>query len=191
MKVFQQFHKKLHCKAGFSFAEMLMAILILLLASSIVATGVPVAKNAYDKVVVAANAEVLLSTTVAALRDELGTAKDIEVTGGTSITYYDADINAWSKIYLNSSETSQGLKDTIMIQRYVKHGAIDAWEGDPYPLVSKAAGDKHHGLYATYGGVTGPDSSGIITITGLVVKRGTDTLTKPDQTLKIRVIPGG
>jgi len=49
---------KMKSQAGFSLAETLVAILILLLVSVIVANGVPVAQNAYEKVVVGANAKV-------------------------------------------------------------------------------------------------------------------------------------
>lgn len=70
---------RLSCRSGFTLSETLMAILILLMVSSIVAAGIPVAANAYSKVVMASNAQLLLSTTMTNLRDELGTATDITV----------------------------------------------------------------------------------------------------------------
>ena len=73
--------RKLNNKKGFTIAEMLVAILILLMVSSIVATGIPVAREAYEKVVLTSNAEILMSTAISALRNELGTAKDIEADG--------------------------------------------------------------------------------------------------------------
>ena len=63
--------RKLKEKAGFTLAELLMAVLILLMVSSIVAMGIPVAVNAYYKVVDASNAQILLSTTITRLRSEL------------------------------------------------------------------------------------------------------------------------
>ena len=54
-------------------------ILILLMVTSIVAAGIPVAATAYSKVVMASNAQLLLSTTMTNLRDELATATNIEV----------------------------------------------------------------------------------------------------------------
>ncbi len=62
-------------RGGYTLAEVLMAILILMLATAIVAAGIPAAVRAYNNVVDAANAEVLLSTTMIALRDELGSAE--------------------------------------------------------------------------------------------------------------------
>ena len=58
-------------RSGFTIAETLVAVLILLMVSSVVAAGIPAAKSAFEKVVVGANAEILLSTSVASLRDQL------------------------------------------------------------------------------------------------------------------------
>ena len=60
----ERIRKKLHSSKAFTLAETLLAVLILLMVSTIVATGIPVARNAYEKVVLASNAEVLLSTTI-------------------------------------------------------------------------------------------------------------------------------
>ena len=111
--------QKLKSRAGFTLAETLLAVLILLLVSVIVATGMPAAKNAYEKVVVAANAQVLLSTTVNALQDELATAWDVRQEPD-SITYYSTNTGARSKIF----KDSQG---NIKIQEYIDmDGIIDS-----------------------------------------------------------------
>lgn len=82
--------QKLKSQRGFTLAETLLAVLILLLVSTIVANGMPAATNAYRKTVLAANAQSLMSTTVAALRDELGTAWNVTVADNV-ITYFSAD----------------------------------------------------------------------------------------------------
>lgn len=82
--------QKLKSQRGFTLAETLLAVLILLLVSVIVANGMPAATNAYRKMVLAANAQSLMSTTVAALKDELGTAWDVTV-ADNAITYFSAD----------------------------------------------------------------------------------------------------
>ena len=77
------------CEAGFSLAETLIAILILLLVSSIVAAALPTASNVYMKTVDAANAQVLLSTVMTELRNELGDAtieSPKDGAGGTTTT---------------------------------------------------------------------------------------------------------
>lgn len=88
--------------AGFTLAETLLAVLILLLVSSIVAMGVPVAKQAFEKVTLAGNAELLLSTAVSTLRDELGTAWDVQAATGGGVIYYSADTGNRSKLYVDS-----------------------------------------------------------------------------------------
>lgn len=75
-------------RSGFTLAETLMAVLILLLVTAIVAGGMPVAVNSLEKSVDGSHAQVLLSTTMTALRDELTTAKDVKVSG-TTISYTD------------------------------------------------------------------------------------------------------
>ncbi len=83
-------------KKGFSLAELLLTIAIMLLATAIVVAGIPSAINAYRKVVDVANAQVLLTTTATCLRDELDMATDIKISKSgntTTIDYYDA--NGW------------------------------------------------------------------------------------------------
>lgn len=75
-------------RAGFSLAETLITILILLMVSAIVAAALPTASTVYKKTVDAANAQVLLSTTMTILRDELNAARDITVSSdGSTISY--------------------------------------------------------------------------------------------------------
>ncbi len=76
-------NRKKRNRAGFSLAETLMAVLILLLASAIVAAGMPMAREAYEKAIDAANAQTLLSTTVTMLRAELCEAADVETESQT------------------------------------------------------------------------------------------------------------
>ena len=70
-------HRLLHGSSGFSMAEMLLAMLILMMASAILAQGVPLAVDIYEKIVDSANAQVLLSTTMVRLRDEIGLTTEI------------------------------------------------------------------------------------------------------------------
>ena len=133
--------QKLKSHSGMSLAETLVAVIILLLVSTIVMRGVPVAKNAYEKVVVAANAKVMLSTAITSLRNELATAQRIKVGGssltnvydettgqinkstGDVITYYSADRGTNSRIYL-------GDNDVIMLQEFVDYGSASAVTDD-------------------------------------------------------------
>ena len=89
---------------GYTLAETLLTVLILLMVSGIVATGVPVAKNIYEKVVLGANAQVLLSNAVTSLRYELGTAMNVQIEG-TSLTYTSAHSGMRSQIFLGGTGT--------------------------------------------------------------------------------------
>lgn len=64
-------------RGGFTLAETLIAVLILLMVTGIVAAGIPAASEALTKAVDASHGQVLLSTTMTALRDELATARSI------------------------------------------------------------------------------------------------------------------
>ena len=181
----RKIRRKLHTCQGFTLAETLLAVLIMLLVSTIVATGIPAAKNAYEKVVLASNAQVLLSTTISTLQNELGTAKDVEtpVNGEgekehSVITYYNVSRGAFSKLYVESEDSK------IMFHRYFSKDGMGITQTDSQLISSKTAtGD----LYVTYSKVEITGS--LVTFYGLSVKRGsgTDSLASRDE-LSIRVI---
>jgi len=188
--------QRLNNQSGFTLAETLLAVLILLLVSSIVATGVPVARNAYEKVVVAANAQLLLSTTATALRDELGSAWDVKINEATttnddgttkvekSVSYFSADTGALSELYKDSTG--------ILLKEYNVVAGIntDDAEGvlNSRLLVSKEASDKKEELIATY---TDVEKDGdYIVFSGLSVKKGKNVLASLEGPLKIKVLWG-
>lgn len=179
---------KLHTEKGFSLAEVLVAILILLMVSTIVATGIPVARNAYEKVVLASNAEVLLSTTMSTLRNELGTAQDVS-TDGVSITYYNSSRRTTSEItreaILEDGATDYS-KQTIVLCRY--SGAF-VQNSTPERIATSSSATGKADIYVTYREVAYNDQTGIITFSGLSVNStsGTVGLATLD-TLSIRVI---
>ena len=124
MKACRQLRRRLTDSRGFTLAELLMVILILLLVSTVVATGVPAAVNAYQKVVDSANAQLLLSTTVSSLRRELSLAGEVGTDGSNGVEYYingqgqkltvsDDDLTIEAKFILTSDE--DGIKRTWLI----------------------------------------------------------------------------
>lgn len=119
--------KKLKNRGGFTLAETLLAVAILLLVSAIVATGMPAAKNAYEKVVLASNAEVLLSTAASALRDELGTAWNVQERTNGGVTYFSAS---------TGTRTELTIDGTIKIKEYAKATTIDKLLGTNQNSVS-------------------------------------------------------
>ena len=160
---------------GFSLAETLLAILILLMVSAIVATGIPSAKNAYEKVILGSNAQLLLSTTVTALRNELGTARDLKKekvkVGGKeydAITYVSAGTGAKTAIYLDKrSDTNND--QMIRILEYVADA--DNTADNSRFLVSDAAST--NSMYATFDleQSTIDSENNTVTLVGLTVYR--------------------
>ena len=166
-------------KSGFTLAETLVALLILLMVTSIVAAGIPAASSAYTKVVDSANAQVLLSTTVTALRNQLEFAREITVSGSgseKSLTYISPD-NGNKSMILNGE---QGVK----LKEY-----LDCIDPVERLLVSDKAATNN--LCFTYGDVSFSD--GIVTFSDLkVVKKGnTDKELASVSSVKFRVLTTG
>ena len=84
--------------SGFSLIEVLMALLILSLLSAMVAAAIPTVIRTYTNAVNASNAQVALSTTTAALRDELGMAQYVEMDASGNVGKYVDGNGHWAKI---------------------------------------------------------------------------------------------
>ena len=177
--------RKLGSRNGFSMMELLMATLILALGGSIIVEGVPLAAEVCRKVVDYSNAQVLLSTTLTRLRDELGTAQEITPPDpGKTLKYICAD-GSESVIYIPAG--GQG----IYLREYNDMVASSEMKYD-HLLVSNAASNKNlYMTYADFDDTTYNSSDGVITFENLEVKRDTDgtdeTLVSIDE-YKIRVL---
>ena len=113
--------EKIRKKHGFTLSETLITIALLLIVSGIVVAGIPVAVNAYKKVVQAANAQVLLSTTLTELRDKLAFSDNVGINiNKTSVSFRGEDgrfysifnqtIGSEKGIYL-SDDTAENVED--------------------------------------------------------------------------------
>ena len=133
--------------SGFTLTEMLVTLLILTLASTLLATGVPVAIDTYQKTVKSANAQMALSTTLTVLRTELGTSADVRVVeeSGESKIYYLSEEGYWASIsnpVEHDGTTYRGLEKQYYAGEPTTHnlnsvtGLGEAIEGMRYPLVS-------------------------------------------------------
>lgn len=172
--------QKLNSRSGFTLAETLLAVLILLLVSSIVVAGIPAAQKAYVNVVIGANAQGLLATTVSALREEIGTAWNVTCEGNT-LTYYSAGTGALT--------TLECKDDGIYIQEYTSVTGLNTEAkksvGEPRLLVSAEAATRD--LAVSYEGVGfDKEDKGVIVFSGISVKHGNAELATLDS-LKIRV----
>jgi len=171
--------RKLRSEAGFSLTEMLATTLIMSMVAAITAAGIPTAKTAYEKTILTANAEILLSTVVTGLTDELGTAWDVHDDGAGRIIYYSADTGAGTQLRYNETTHAiekldyapiEGVTPTSIINPVsnAEHAGL-SWQ----PMVTDAASAKK--LYAKYDSAT--VTKGKVTITGLAVcKKDSDTI---------------
>ena len=173
---------KIKSKRGFSLGELLVATLILLMVSSVVAGGIPVARDAYQKVTIGANSQVLLSTAISELRNELGMASQISEVDDKTLAYISGNTGSISKLCLSS--------DGITIKEYgfnpLKPDPKDAVGGTALRervLVPKTTAPDN--LYVTYESVT--VSSNVVEIKNLAVKR--DANVHADQSVvDVRII---
>ena len=165
--------KKLKKRKGFSLAETLIAILILLMVSSIVAAAVPTASKVYMKTVDAANAQVLLSTVMTELRNELSDAtiespKDGAEGTTTTITYINGN-GGYRELSLVSTGNIEQRGILLTIRKLdPATGQITA-STDKRLLVNSTAatGD----LVVSYTGAS--FANGVLTFTGLSVTKMT------------------
>ena len=172
---------RLGSRRGFSIGEMLVAVLILVMVSAVVAAGVPVAANAYYKVVDSANAQMLLSTTLTKLRTELSTATDVSCSG-TTISYRNA-VGSLSELTLEFGVTPVGgTEDQAESGIFVDRLQISSFKKQL--LVSLEAAS---GMYLMYESVSYNKTTGVIAFSKLSVMKDDKELASLGD-YKIRVL---
>lgn len=169
--------KRCKDRRGFTIGEMMMAVMILVIITGLVAGGLPLAGRVYKQVVDSANAQLLLGSTMTLLRDELETAKSVPTPSGTNQIQYTSTSTGYATI-------SWTTDDGICIAPYQQDN-YTYLSGTDYtrPLVSRAGANKN--LHTEF--ISWSYADGVFTITGLVVKRGDTILAgKETDTLYIR-----
>ena len=152
---------------GFSLAEVMVAVLILVLLTAVVGAILPLAHNAYTEVVDAGNAEVLSSTTVTELQTRLSLTTEVLTPkeGDTFlIAFKDEDGSKWYRI------SNDGTNGIVIGQMIVDlDGEYHQAEGlVSRQLVTNKAATEH--LYTTAESISYDESSGLFTVTNLEVK---------------------
>lgn len=165
------FPKKLNQKKkdnqGFSLSELLVTVIIVSLLSVMIVTGVRTALYSHRKVTKEANAEVLLSTCVTMLRNELSTATDIRVLSDKkTITYQKGGSG------IKSSLRSGAVSTTEPEQIY--HGSMGINSEDGSESISNetlliSSVTATEGLFISYEEISYAD--GVVTVTGLSVRK--------------------
>lgn len=184
---------KLKNKAGFTLAETMLAVVMLVL---ITASALPAAMTAYRNAIDAANAHALLSTTVDALRGELSTAWDVTVNEKT-VTYKSSDTGSRSVLNLAADPFSIKEYDDFDDQ-WLDNNSNNIVKPSERTLVTRAmAGETRNPgntmkvVLADTGKIEAATDDNYITITGLEVQRDGKTITKmPDDGLVIRYLGG-
>lgn len=154
---------KLAASRGFTLAETLICVLILLMVTAIIGAAMPAASAAYTKVVDAGNAQVLLSTGITVLRNELSTATKVEVAeDGLSVSFRSGSTGSLSEICIADSGPYKG---EIVITTW--YGYDKSGDSTTRPLVTKAASTAN--LTLTFGSFDPSDDGTVLEIKGLAV----------------------
>ena len=181
----------MRAKRGFTFTETLVSLLIIVLLTALVASCIPVAINAYKQVMNASNAQMALSTTTSALRNELGLAVDVKVAANGSL-YYQTGEGDWVRIDNGSVGLVKHVyKDAIGGFKPDTPGTeIDAVSLVPDEAIEGASNDEP--LRVSMGGASGASitydaSSGVFTVHGIQVTSGSTQVEGVDD-YKVRAI---
>ncbi len=150
-------------RGGFTLSETIVAVLIVVMVAGVVAGGIPAAANALHNAVDASHAQLLLSTTMTSMRDELSMAKDIQCEEGR-IVYTDSS-GVLTEIAVKS--------DGIYMTKFT-YGGLDSAVKEQRRLVSAQAATE--GLHETFKEASYDADKGIVSIKNLKVCRGTDVL---------------
>jgi len=180
---------------GFTLVETLIALLIFVILAAFVASGLPVAFSTYRQVVGTSNAQLALSTTTSALRDELGMAVDAKTASNGSVFYQTSDGN-WAMI-------DNGASDDVGLMKHVylnKGGVFSPdtpgaeVEGSPFELVPSqtivgAANGEDLRVQLANGGASISYAGGVFTVSDLQVLVGGGVTEKVDE-YKVKMVLG-
>lgn len=118
-------------RRGFSLAETMVAILIMSFVGLIVTVGMMTALSVYGRIMDRANAELLLSTTLIELRDELDRAEEVVVNSEGTVLRYRNSFTGWRELTnekgpdddVDGNETGVHTSDGLKIKEYTSYSA--------------------------------------------------------------------
>lgn len=206
MKYLIALRRRVKGKSGFTLAEMMITMLILLMMTTVVAVGMPNAVNAYRRAIDAANAQVLLSDTVMRLRSELAVAASVGPASTPAPAGDPADpvTDPTDEILLSYTSGNSGwtyeLKNSkdgiVIVGRFEEAEGTDKAKGNgvvqllvPAKLSGAVANGKK--LITNCGSISYNKTDGMFTITKLIVAKvdesysGTTAISEDNALAKI------
>ena len=120
--------EKINSKSGFTLVEMLAAVAVLMLLTMMLGTGIQMALNSYRTMIAQAEVELLVSTAVDALADDLRFARDVKADPvSKKLTSYTSD-SFGENTELALGETGSDNEGQIMAsgKRFLSTGAYGA-----------------------------------------------------------------
>lgn len=163
---------KIRNNKGFTLTETLLTVILVVLMSGAVAAGVSTVSRVIHKIQNKANAEVLLSTTLTLLSDDLQNTESVESTDGT-VQYLKIRENgssAWISIDNSTSDLDSenaGIRKNYYTMTMDSNSGIPVYqEGLSTPYVTEQA--KTDALFTTIGSIT--YSNHVLTVHDLEVK---------------------
>lgn len=170
-------------RGGFTLAETVIALLVVVMVTAVVAAGIPVAAKALRDVVDASHAQVLMSTTMTSMRDELSMATNIQCDEGGRIVYTDSS-GVLSELVVKTGG--------IYLTKFASpDGSFEGAVTEQRRLVSDQAATE--GLHESFSEAVFDADKGIVYIKNLRVCRGTGSEEKElaqlgDVAYEIKVI---
>lgn len=159
---------------GFTLVETMLALLIFVALTTIVAMGIPTAFNTYKNVVKASNAQIVLSTTTSALQNELGSAVDVNtVTGTTTVATYQGEGGYWYGIEAGDNQPNvvyygYSSADAVGNQWTPADGMQISGSAASHPLIPEAAVESE-GLKVQFDSITYDADAKTFAVSGLKV----------------------
>lgn len=156
-------HKLIKSQGGFTLTELLATIIVVTLATTMVAAGIPSAIESYGKMVDSSNAQSLLSTTTTILREELAMSTEVEMVDGT-ISYTSDESGRTNTISIKASGEGVVHPGEIMI-------SLDGADPTPLAPLGASSGKDTGELYVTCTGIELDETNTVVTFSGIKVNK--------------------
>lgn len=179
-----QLRTLLRDQRGFSLTELLATLIIVTLATIMVATGLPAAIDAYHNMVDVSNAQALLSTTTTILRNELAMSEDWEVTDNT-VTYTSDETFEELRISLAQADDDYYASELVREKKKADGTAWDSTTKVPVALGGMSVGNASREgattkgtreLYVTCSGISQVAGKNVVKFENVKVLKGSTEL---------------